>query len=69
MRVRSAKERLTEFDSQVKTYTEEQFGVLESIQLNDTRLVAFPTTAFDQWLVKFENRFKADPLFLSKGLD
>lgn len=39
MRVRSAKERLAEFDSQVKTYTEEQFGVLESIELNERSLV------------------------------
>lgn len=39
MRVRSAKERLAEFDSQVKTYTEEQFSVLESIELNERSLV------------------------------
>jgi len=39
MRIRSAKERLAEFDSQVKTYTEEQFGVLESIELNERSLV------------------------------
>lgn len=39
MRVRSAKERLTEFDSQVKTYTGEQFGVLESIQLNERSVI------------------------------
>lgn len=39
MRVRSAKERLVEFDSQVKTYTEEQFGVLESIELNERSLI------------------------------
>ncbi|HAQ38847.1 MAG TPA: hypothetical protein DCQ58_10100 [Saprospirales bacterium] len=39
VRIRSAKERLTEFDSQVKTYTEEQFGVLESIQLNERSVI------------------------------
>ena len=39
MRVRAPKERLAEFDSQVKTYTEEQFGVLESIELNERSLV------------------------------
>jgi len=39
IRVRSAKERLAEFDSHVKTYTEEQFGVLESIELNERSLV------------------------------
>jgi Nuclease-related domain/PhoH-like protein len=39
IKVRSAKERLVEFDSQVKTCTEEQFGVLESIELNERSLV------------------------------
>lgn len=39
IRIRSAKERLSEFDSQVKTYTEEQFGVLESIELNERSLI------------------------------
>lgn len=39
MRVRSVKECLTEFDSQIKTYTEEQFGVLESIQLNERSVI------------------------------
>jgi len=39
IRIRSGKERLAEFDSQVKTYTEEQFGVLESIELNERSLV------------------------------
>jgi hypothetical protein len=39
MRVRSAKERLTEFDSQVRTYTEEQFSILESIELNERSLI------------------------------
>lgn len=38
-RVRSPKERLTEFNTQVKTYTEEQFGILESIELNDRSLI------------------------------
>lgn len=34
-RIRTVKERLTEFDKQVKTYTEEQFRILDSIQLNE----------------------------------
>ncbi len=34
-RVRTSKERLTEFDTQVRTYTEEQFRILDSIQLNE----------------------------------
>lgn len=39
IRVRSANERLAEFDSQVKTYTEEQFRILESIELNERSLI------------------------------
>lgn len=38
-RVQTAKERLTEFDSQVKTYTEEQFRILDSIQLNERSVI------------------------------
>lgn len=34
-RVRTAKERLTEFDSHVKKYTEEQYRTLDSIRLNE----------------------------------
>lgn len=34
-RIRTVKERLTEFDKQVKSYTEEQFRILDSIQLNE----------------------------------
>lgn len=34
-RIRTVKERLAEFDKQVKTYTEEQFRILDSIQLNE----------------------------------
>lgn len=34
-RIRTVKERLTEFDKQVKTYTEEQFRLLDSIHLNE----------------------------------
>jgi hypothetical protein len=34
-RIRTIKERLTEFDKQVKTYTGEQFRILDSIQLNE----------------------------------
>ncbi len=38
-RIRTIKERLTEFDKQVKTYTAEQFRILDSIQLNDRSLI------------------------------
>ena len=38
-KVRTAKDRLTEFDNQVKTYTEEQFRILDSIQLNERSLI------------------------------
>lgn len=34
-RVRTAKERISEFESQVRTYTEEQFRILDSIQINE----------------------------------
>lgn len=34
-RVRTVKERLTEFDREVKKYTEEQYRILDSIQLNE----------------------------------
>jgi len=34
-RIRTLKERLTEFDKQVTTYTGEQFRILDSIQLNE----------------------------------
>jgi hypothetical protein len=38
-RVRTVKERLAEFDNQVKTYTEEQFRILDSIQLNERSVI------------------------------
>lgn len=37
-RIRPIKERLAEFDKQVKTYTEEQFRLLDSIRLNERTL-------------------------------
>ena len=37
-RVRTAKELLTEFDGHVKKYTEEQFRILDSIQINERSL-------------------------------
>ena len=37
-RVRTVRERLTEFDKEVKKYTEEQYRILDSIQLNDRSL-------------------------------
>lgn len=38
-RIRTVKERLTEFDKQVKTYTEEQFRILDSIQFNERSVI------------------------------
>jgi len=38
-RIRTAKERLHEFDNQVKKYTEEQFRILDSIELNDQSII------------------------------
>jgi hypothetical protein len=38
-RVRTAKERLNEFDIQISTYTKEQFRILDSIQLNERSVI------------------------------
>ena len=38
-RVRTIKERLTEFDNHVKTYTEEQFDILDSLKLNERSVI------------------------------
>jgi len=38
-RIRTIKERLAEFDKEVKRYTEEQFQILDSIQLNNRCLI------------------------------
>lgn len=38
-RVRTVKERLAEFDKQVKKYTEEQYRILDSIQLNERNVI------------------------------
>lgn len=38
-RVRTIKERLTEFDKEVKKYTEEQYRILDSIQLNERSVI------------------------------
>lgn len=38
-RVRTVKERLTEFDKEVKKYTEEQYRILDSIQLNHRSVI------------------------------
>ncbi|MCW4001530.1 MAG: NERD domain-containing protein [Candidatus Bathyarchaeota archaeon] len=38
-RVRTVKERLAEFDKEVKKYTEEQYRILDSIQLNERSVI------------------------------
>jgi len=38
-RVRTVKERLSEFDREVKKYTKEQYRILDSIQLNDKSVI------------------------------
>jgi Superfamily I DNA and RNA helicases len=38
-RIRTVKERLLEFDKQVKSYTEEQFRILDSIQINERSFI------------------------------
>lgn len=57
-RVRTAKERLTEFDSQVKTYTEEQFRILDSIQINE-RSVTQGSAGTGKTMIAIESAIRA----------
>lgn len=57
-RVRTAKERLTEFDNQVKTYTEEQFRILDSIQLN-SRSVTQGSAGTGKTMIALESAVRA----------
>lgn len=57
-RVRTAKERLTEFDKQVKTYTEEQFRILDSIQLNE-RSVTQGSAGTGKTMIAIESAVRA----------
>lgn len=57
-RIRTVKERLTEFDNQVKTYTEEQFRILDSIQLND-RSVTQGSAGTGKTMIAIESAVRA----------
>jgi len=57
-RIRTVKERLTEFDKQVKTYTEEQFRILDSIQLNK-RTVTQGSAGTGKTMIAIESAIRA----------
>jgi hypothetical protein len=57
-RVRTAKERLTEFDTQVKTYTAEQFRILDSIQINQ-RSVTQGSAGTGKTMIAIESAIRA----------
>ncbi len=57
-RIRTVKERLTEFDKQVKTYTEEQFRILDSIQLNE-RSVTQGSAGTGKTMIAIESAVRA----------
>lgn len=57
-RIRTVKERLTEFDEQVKTYTGEQFRILDSIQLNE-RSVTQGSAGTGKTMIAIESAVRA----------
>ena len=57
-RIRTIKERLSEFDKQVKTYTGEQFRILDSIQLND-RSVTQGSAGTGKTMIAIESAVRA----------
>ena len=57
-RIRTVKERLTEFDKQVKTYTGEQFRILDSIQLNE-RSVTQGSAGTGKTMIAIESAVRA----------
>lgn len=57
-RIRTIKDRLTEFDKQVKTYTEEQFRILDSIQLNE-RSVTQGSAGTGKTMIALESAVRA----------
>lgn len=57
-RVRTVKERLTEFDKEVKKYTEEQYRILDSIQLND-RSVTQGSAGTGKTMIALESAVRA----------
>ena len=57
-RVRTVKERLTEFDKEIKKYTEEQYRILDSIQLND-RSVTQGSAGTGKTMIALESAVRA----------
>ncbi|WP_199119738.1 nuclease-related domain-containing DEAD/DEAH box helicase [Pedobacter sp. ASV28] len=57
-RVRTVKERLAEFDKEVKKYTEEQYRILDSIQLND-RSVTQGSAGTGKTMIAIESAVRA----------
>jgi hypothetical protein len=57
-RVRSVKERLAEFDKEVKKYTEEQYRILDSIQLNE-RSVTQGSAGTGKTMIALESAIRA----------
>lgn len=57
-RIRTVKELLTEFDKQVKTYTGEQFRILDSIQLNE-RSVTQGSAGTGKTMIAIESAVRA----------
>jgi superfamily I DNA/RNA helicase len=57
-RVRTVKERLSEFDKEVKKYTEEQFRILDSIQLNE-RSVTQGSAGTGKTMIAIESAVRA----------
>ncbi len=57
-RVRTVKERLTEFDKEVKKYTEEQYRILDSIQLNE-RSVTQGSAGTGKTMIALESAVRA----------
>lgn len=57
-RVRTAKERLDEFDNQIKVYTQEQFRILDSIQFND-RSITQGSAGTGKTMIAIESAIRA----------
>lgn len=57
-RIRTVKERLAEFDKQVKTYTAEQFRILDSIQINE-RSVTQGSAGTGKTMIAIESAIRA----------
>ncbi|WP_264511642.1 nuclease-related domain-containing DEAD/DEAH box helicase [Flavobacterium sp. N1719] len=57
-RIRTVRERLDEFDNQIKTYTEEQFRILDSIQFNE-RSITQGSAGTGKTMIAIESAIRA----------